>query len=263
MRHHELRSKNFFAYPAVDSNGGIYVTGSGQGDFPLLHPIPSQVQQNTYYTFFVAKVSPTNVPQFSLSPRVSPVLALRNVSSVPLTISAITHSTNFTQGGTCGSTLAPGTGCTLILEGSADNTTTGTVTIASNAYTQPQEFTIYKSPTGDSVGSILTIFPTYVQFPTQLIGTKSAVNRVVIQNLGLQAAAINSISMIQPSVFTQTNNCPALLNPASSCTISIRYHAATVQDSAQLAIIHDPYQTRDTVFLSGFGSCSANACVAT
>lgn len=244
---------------AVDSKGGIYVAGAGQGDFPLLHPIPSQVIQNTYYTLFVAKVSPKSVPQFSLSPRVSPVLALRNVSSVPLTISAITPSTNFTQGGTCGSTLAPGTGCTLILEGAADNKNTGTVTITSNAYSQPQEFTIYKSPTGDSVGSIFSIFPTYVQFPTQLIGTKSAVKRVVIQNFGLQAAAINSITMIQPSVFTQTNNCPALLNPASSCTISITYHAATVQDSAQLAIIHDPSQTRDTVFLSGFGSGSAIA----
>ncbi len=244
---------------AVDSKGGIYVAGAGQGDFPILHPIPSQVKQNTYYTLFVAKISPKSVPQFSLSPRVSPVLALRNVSSVPLTISAITHSSNFTQGGTCGSSLAPGTGCTLILEGAADNKTSGTVTITSNAYIKPQQFAISKSRTGDNVGSIVTIFPIYVQFPSQLIGTTSAAQQIVIENSGLLPAAINSIQMIQPSVFNETNNCPAMLNAASSCTISVTYTATTAQDSAQLAIVTDPSQTRYTAFLSGSGSTSAIA----
>jgi hypothetical protein len=242
---------------AVDGKGAIYVAGAGQGDFPLLHPIPSQVIQKTYYTLFLSKISPQSTPQFSLSPRVSPVLALRNVSSVPLTISAITHSSNFTEGGNCGATLAAGMGCTLILEGADDKKTSGTVTITSNAYTKPQTFTISKSATGDSVGSILTIFPIYVQFPAQLIGTTSTAQQVVIQNSGLSAAAINSITMIQPSVFNETNNCPALLNPASSCTIAVTYSAATSQDSAQLAIVTDPNQTRYTAFLSGFGSTSS------
>jgi hypothetical protein len=244
---------------AVDSKGGIYIAGAGQGDFPLLHPIPSQIIQNTYYTFFVSKISPQRYPQFSLSPRVSPVLALRNVSSVPLTISAITHSSNFTEGGNCGASLAPGTGCTLILEGAPDKKTSGTVTITSNAYPKPQTFVISKSPTGDSVGSIITIFPTYLQFPSQLIGTISGVQEIVIQNSGLLPAAINSILMIQPSAFTETNNCPALLNPVSLCTIWVTYSATTAQDSAQLAIVTDPNQTRYTAFLSGVGSTSAIA----
>ena len=246
---------------ALDGKGGIYIAGAGQGDFPLLHPIPSQIIQNTYNTLFVSKVVLKNAPQFSLSPRVSPVLALRNVSSLPLAISAITHSSNFTEGGTCGSslTLAPGTGCTLILEGAADKKTSGSVTITSNAYAKPQQLVISKSPTGDSVGSILTIFPTYMQFPSQLIGTTSAAQRIVIENSGLLPAAINGIQMIQPSAFTETNDCPAMLNAASSCTISVRYTAATVQDSAQLAIVTDPNQTRYTAFLSGVGSTSAIA----
>jgi hypothetical protein len=242
---------------AVDSEGGIYVAGGGQGDFPLVDPIPSQVLQSTYYTLFVAKVSPNKRPQLSLSPRVSPLLTLRNVSSVPVTISSIVPSPNFTMGGNCGSRLAPGGACNLILEGAADNKTSGIVTITSNAYSEPRQFTIFKSPTGDTVGPIVSIFPTYVQFASQLIGTTSAAQRVVIENLGLQPAAINSISIIQPSAFHQTNDCPALLNPAASCTISITYNAATVQDSAQLAIVHDQYQT--TVFLSGDGSGSAIA----
>jgi hypothetical protein len=242
---------------AVDSKGGIYVAGAGQGDFPLLHPIPSQILQSTYYTAFLAKISPANVPQFSLSPRVSPILALRNVSSVPLTISSIIPSVNFTKEGDCETTLAPGTGCTLILVGKADNKTSGMVTIASNASTSPQSFVIYKSPTGDSVGASLSIYPQFVQFPPQLIGSTSAPQKVLITNAGPLPAAIDSIFLIQPAAFTEINDCLGLLEPFSYCTVTVTYNAATANDSAQLGILHDPNQTQDTVFLSGFGSNSA------
>ena len=242
----------------VDSKGGIYIAGAGQGDFPILHPIPSQTIQTTGYTLFVAKISPGKSPQFSLSPRASPMLALRNVSSVPLTISSIVPSSNFTMGGNCGTSLAPGGGCNLILIGADDKKTSGTVTITSNASTTPQKFTISKSPGGDSLGVFVSIFPSVVQFPPQFIGTTSAAQRIVVKNLGLPAA-INSISIIQPAAFTETNNCPALLNTAASCTISVTYSAATVQDRAQLAIVHDPNQIQDVVYLSGPGSASAIA----
>jgi hypothetical protein len=242
---------------AIDGKGGIYIAGAGQGDFPLLNPIPSQVIQNTNYTIFLAKISTGSYPQLSLSPRVSPILALRNVSTVPLTIDAIAPSSNFTMGGNCGTSLPPGTGCTLILEGAADNKTSGTVVITSNAYPKPQKFVISKSPSGDSVGSILSIYPISVQFPSQLIGTTSAAQEIVIQNQGLQSAAIDSIRMIKPAAFVETNNCPALLLPFASCSITLKYKAATGQDSAQLAILADPYQTRYTVFLYGYGSTSA------
>jgi hypothetical protein len=201
---------------AVDGNGAIYVTGIGGGDFPLVSPIPSQIVQNINYAIFLSKIAPGKAPQFSLSPRVSPILALRNVSTSSLTLSSITTSSNFTKGGNCGATLAPGTGCILILEGANDHTTSGTVTITSNAHSTPHTFVIAKPPTGNSVGSIVEIYPLYVPFPIQLIGTTSSAQRIVIQNQGMQPAAINSIEMIQPSAFTETNNCPALLDPFAS-----------------------------------------------
>jgi hypothetical protein len=242
---------------AVDSKGSVYAAGAGQGDFPLVSPIPSQIFQNTYYTGFLAKVSASKGPQFSLSPRVSPILTLRNVSSSPLTINSITTSSNFTHGGNCGATLAPGSGCTLVLLGAADHKTSGTVTISSNAALKPQTFTIKKSGNGDSVGAIVNINPIGIQFPAQLIGTTSSSQQIVIENQGMQAAAINSIAMIEPSAFTETNNCPALLNPFTSCQITVTYTAATAGDSAQIAIIADPNQTRYTAFLGGYGSNSA------
>jgi hypothetical protein len=241
---------------ALDGKGDIYVAGAGGGDFPILHPLPSQVQQITYDTFFVAKISPNNTPQFSLSPRVSPILALRNVSSVPLMISSITPSPNFTKGGNCETTLAPGTGCTLLLLGAADKKTAGAVTITSNASTAPQEFVIYKSPTGDSLGSNLIFSPAYIQFPSQLIGTISPGQQIVLVNMGLPAA-INSISAGPSSAFHETNNCPTLLPSFSSCTITVTYKAVTGQDSGYVGIVADPNQTNYSVTLNGFGSTSA------
>ena len=241
---------------AVDPSGGIYMAGLGQADFPLLHPIPSQTYQSTYYTIFVAKILPSNTPQFSLSPRVSPVLTLRNVSSVPLAITSIVPSANFTMQGNCGSSIVPGGACNLILLGANDKKTQGSVTITSNAYAKPQTFQIRKSPTGDNLGSSLAISPMYVEFPPQLIGTSSAAEQIVIQNQGLPAA-INNISINQPSPFTETNNCPALLGTGASCTISVIYTAATAQDSAGLAIITDQGQTN--IGLNGLGSSSAIA----
>jgi hypothetical protein len=153
--------------------------------------------------------------------------------------------------------LAPGTNCSLVLEGADDKKTSGTVTITTNAYATPQKFVIWKSPTGDNVGPTVMIFPQNLQFPPQLMGTKSSPQTFTVRNTGLQPAAINSIFMIPPSAFKETNNCPALLQPATSCTVSVTYTPASVQDEAQLGILHDPNQTRDTVFLMGLGNTSS------
>jgi hypothetical protein len=243
---------------AVDSRENIYVSGSGQGDFPLLDPIPSQIIQSTNYTFFVAKISPEDKPQLSLSPRTSPILALRNVSTVPLAISSIVPSPNFTMGGDCGSSLAAGAGCTLILEGVDDNKKSGTVTITSNATTRPEKFIIAKNPAGDTVGALISVFPAYLQFPAQLIGTASPAQQVVIQNTGLQAGSVSGIAINPPAPFAETNNCPALLNPGASCAISITYTAANAQDFGTLSIATNT-TTETTVYLSGLGSSSALA----
>lgn len=220
---------------AVDGNGGIYIAGEGQGDFPLLNPIPSQVVQKTNYTIFASKISGKQQPQISLSPRVSPILALRNVSSSPLVINSIVPSSNFTMGGNCGSTLAAGAGCTLILEGAKDGKTTGTVTLSTSAHGSPQSFVIAKSASGDAdVGPLVTGFPTLLWFGPEYIGSTSAAQTVTLQNTGTKAASITGIDIGQP--FSQTNDCPAVLNPSTSCTISVTYQAATTYDYNSLSI---------------------------
>ena len=139
------------------------------------------------------------------------------------------------MGGNCGSSLAPGTQCTLILEGANDHKTTGTVTITTNASSKPETFQITKSLNGDgNVGPLVSAFPISLQFSSQLIGSTSPVQKITLQNAGTGSAQIAGITLGQP--FNQTNNCPSVLNPSSSCTISVTYTAATTNDYSTLSI---------------------------
>jgi len=238
---------------AAGTEGKMFLTGTaGAFDFPILNPIPGQVCCSN--SIFIAKILSGKGPQLSLSPRYSPLLTLRNVSSTTLDIQSIIASKNFTKGGDCGTVLAPGTGCTLILEGADDNKTSGTVTITSNDRAGTQKFIIAKSPTGDNVGPVVRSTPAALTFAPQLIGTKSKVQHVTLTNVGLQPSQIATIST--SGDFSQTNNCPTTLNPHSSCSISVTYSPTSPgPSSAQLTISHDENQY--TVELQGTGSQSA------
>jgi hypothetical protein len=242
---------------ALDLKGGIYIAGEGQADFPLLNPISSQILQTTSYTIFASKISPTQAPQFSLAPRVSPIFALRNVSSSPLTIDSIVPSSNFTKGGNCGTSLAPGTGCTLILEGADDHRSTGTVTITTNASQKPETFGLSKSPNGDpNVGPLISASPATLLFGSQYIGSTSPSQTITLQNAGTEAATISGFTLGQP--FNQTNDCPTTLNPSSFCTISVSYTPATSNDFNTLSIgINQGIPI--TIFVSGYGVSSSIA----
>jgi len=240
---------------AVDKKGEISVAGLGQGDFPLVKPIPSEKVQSTYNTFFIAKISPKNVGQISLSPLMSPVLQLRNVSSVPLTIDSIVASKNFTPGGNCETTMAAGSGCTLILQGKNDNKKTGSVTITSDAVKKTERFVIAKNPKGDTVGAVIGVYPQYLFFPEQMIGTSGSPQTVTVANAGLQAAPITDIQIGPAGAFSQTNDCPAQLEPATTCTISVTYTAIGQGDYADLSVEVGGYSY--TIYANGNGSASA------
>jgi hypothetical protein len=247
---------------AVDddqNDHSVYVTGIGQGDFPIVAPLPQKPSQSCCYSFFIAKINAdtdeSDQPQISLSPLTSPVLSLRNPSSTPLHISGITTSSNFTKGGDCGARIDPGSGCTLILEGTADQKTHGTVTISSDASAHPQTFDITKSPWGNTVGSVVTVTPQQLDFPAQFTGTPSAWQQVVITNVGLTPSSIDFVAVVAGE-YTQTNDCPTMLHPPSFCTIKVQFRPANSSSGGgQLAVVVD--QNRSTVYLNGSASSSA------
>lgn len=257
---------------ALDKQGNAYVTGStGVGndtpvDFPIVNPAPGTQGAAQFYTpsaVFVAKISPAAAgPEISLAPWYVSVLKLRNVGGSTLTISSITTSNNMTlEGGTCGSTLPAGGGCTLIVYPvSPQQSTSGTLTIASNAPGSPQTFTINNSTIGTNQ---VFVSANYLEFSAHLVGTVSATQNVTLTNLYFpNPVGISNVFIPPPDPtegiandFTQTNNCPASLAPGASCTITLQYQPVAgpdQADSGQLQIVTDT--PPHTIFLAGVRS---------
>ena len=242
---------------AADPNGNVYLTGMRAGDFPVVNPIPSQVRATSCcYGIFVSKISPANTPRISVSPRTLPVVALRNVSSAPLAINGITASNNYVVGGDCGSSLASGSACTLVLRPGPDNKPSTTLAVNSNAATNPQNFALNQSTGGLGPIPTFTINPSTLGFPAQFIGTTSGAQQVTLRNAGLEPVTLSSIGT--SGDFRHTHNCSAVMPPASFCTVTVTYTPTSSGGLfGSLSIVHNGFQ--DDIFLRGSGSTSAIA----
>ncbi len=265
---------------AADNSGNAYVAGSLGGgnnvpiDFPVVNPV-TPPQAFTQFAFpgaiFAAKMSPGTGPALSLSPWFVPIMELRNVSSSPLTINSINASSTLTlEGGTCGSSLAPGGGCTLIVyPENPQAPANGTLTISTNAVPASQTFNIQAFPPSQAYSPVgITPFfvsPEYLEFPVQLVGSTSAAQTVTITNLDYPTAvAIKTIQIYSSNTVesssgdvSQTNNCPASLAAGASCTINLQFQptaGADGPDSSQLQITTGNSPSDYTVSLTGLRS---------
>jgi hypothetical protein len=223
---------------AVDADGNIYVAGApsigGNINIPsasLLDPISVGTGSNysdqmklgantsfINYSTFVAKISPANEPQISLSYQ-GPVLELRNVGSADLLISSIQLSGGFTNANsTCGSTVAAGTACFLTPSDATGKTANGTITINSDASPASQSFTPLPLRAGNPINSSIFIDTSQMNFPPQQNGGVSAARPLRIWNTGLASTTIQSI--LPFGYFQQTNDCSTLA-PQTFCTVQV------------------------------------------
>jgi hypothetical protein len=74
-------------------------------------------------------------------------------------------------------------------------------------------------------GPAVSLSPTSLTFPTQVVATTSAPRDVVLANVGVSALTISSIKITgtNKSDFAQTNTCAASIPPGGSCTISVTF----------------------------------------
>jgi len=108
------------------------------------------------------------------------------------------------------------------------------------------------SATPTAVAAV-TLSPSSLNFPNQIVGTTSAAQNVTLTNTGSLAVAISSIS--SSTEFPQTNNCPSSLTPAASCAISVSFNPAkNGSRSGTLTVTDNAARSPQTVALKGMGA---------
>jgi hypothetical protein len=148
---------------------------------------------------------------------------LSNTGNVALSISSIAitgaDSGDFIQSNLCPSSLPAGLGCTISVQfvPTTTGTRTGALTVTDNAANSPQSVSL----TGVGVSPAVTLSPSSLLFPTQVVFTNSKTQTVTLNNTGLGSLFITDVAVSGP--FTQTNNCGATVSPGSACTFTVTF----------------------------------------
>ena len=239
---------------ALDSAGNVYIAGAPSintnGSLGgILDPInvgtgtsytdQTKLGDNTTYvgySTFIAKISPANKPQISLSypPQLyaglpagqglyGTLLILRNAGSADLHISSIQTGGGLKKANsTCGSTVAAGSICFLTPSDANGGKAYGSITINSDAEPASQTYALPDPGilTGKLIGSGPVADTNKLAFPPQQFNTVSAPRSFRIWNSGTEATSVQSVST--NSGLQQTNDCGALA-PQAFCTIQVTW----------------------------------------
>jgi hypothetical protein len=178
-------------------------------------------------------------------------ITLTNTGLSSLFVGSIGLSGEFSETHNCQplNGLSPGESCVISVRFSptAGGLRSGQLTIVSNSGS-----TNTVNLSGNGTGA-LTLSTVPVIFSDQRIGTTSADTNLNLSNTGSVGMTVSGIVMFGD--FSSSNDCPAMLGPGSSCTISIRF-SPTTRGPLTGGMIVNALNTPQTVLLSGRGLAS-------
>jgi hypothetical protein len=103
---------------------------------------------------------------------------------------------------------------------------------------------------GTGTGPAISVTPTSLSFPSQVVGTSSSARSVTVKSMGTGPLQVSSVTATAP--FSQTNNCNGSLSPGTSCTIQVTF-SPTIAGAASGSLTIGGNAGTQTVNLSGNG----------
>jgi N-acetylneuraminic acid mutarotase len=184
----------------------------------------------------------------------SQTITVTNASSHAAKFKSIASSGDFSQSNSCPTTLNPGQNCTISVTftPTVAGTRSGAVTLKDN---DPGSPTQAIALSGIGATNAITPLPGALSFPGVIPGTTSAPMSITLYNDGATAVNLTAIG-ISPAngTFTQTNNCPATLNPNTTCVIQVVFAPPdTGNFSATLSVTDGDASSPQTASLAGVG----------
>ena len=179
-------------------------------------------------------------------------ITLSNIGNAALAITSITTGAYYSQTNNCGSSVAVGTSCTIMVtfKPTKINTVNGAVTVTDNAPGSPQTVPL----TG--IGTFVTLVPTSLSFGTVTVGQKSPPQTTTFTNTAKFTLTIKSLTITgaNSTDFTESNTCGTSVGPGKNCTIMVTFQpTATGARTADVSISDGGGGSPQLVALSGFG----------
>lgn len=248
---------------ALDSEGNIYLSGyTTSEDFPTTETA-FQTGASGGLDSFVAKIGPASAPSVSLSPfslqygtqaigttsQPSNVV-MRNMGSSPLTISGISNPTDFSVTNTCGTNLPAAGTCTFSIAFSPTifGQLNEAIVIQDDAAGSPHTINL----AGHGAAASAQLNPASLDFGNLALGQSSSAQAITLTNSGNISLNLTNIQI--GAGFSQTNNCPAQLLPASSCQFKVIFTPSTPgTNSASLILSDSAPDSPQSVSLTGVG----------
>lgn len=179
---------------------------------------------------------------------------------VALSNIAVSTSAEFTrQGGTCGSTLAANSACTVdvLFQPTQAGQRSGTLSLVHSGI--PDGVSVGLSGTATAVAvPTLTLNATSLDFGTQTLNQSSASRSVTASNSGTAALSFSSLAVSGAAAadYTTAGTCSTTvaLQPAQSCTVELTFRPSAVGSrAATLQLASNASNGTGSVALSGTG----------
>ncbi len=181
---------------------------------------------------------------------------LSNTGSVPLNISSIATTGDYTETNNCNASLGKGASCNINVSftPTATGTRSGTLSVTDNASGSPQTVAL----SGSGIAPAAALSPASLTFAGQLVGTTSSAQSVTLSNTG--SAPLNISHIATSGDYTQNTNCGGSLGAGASCNINVSFKpTATGTRTGTLSVTDNASGSPQTVTLSGSGIAPAAA----
>lgn len=169
------------------------------------------------------------------------------------------------SGGSCGTTVATGTSCTVLVvfTPSAGGARSGSVTLSHTNTLTPIPIALSGTGGGAAAAPVAAIAPGSVTLAATAIGATSAAQNVTVSNTGTATLTLASITLGNAADFVVAGGtCSAggSVPAGSSCTVSVAFRpsaGAVGARSGTLTIAHDAAGSPGVVGLSGNATAAA------
>ncbi len=213
----------------------------------------SQMVQGAILSLSTTKLSFGN--QTLGIPSTAQAVTLTNSGNVSLTIKSLSISGkdlgDFSQTNNCGSSVAAGATCTILVVFSP--IATGVRTAAVNMTDSGTQKSSTVALSGTGVLPTVSLLPASLTFPTQVVFTTSKTKTITLKNSGLGILTISAITL--SGQFAQTNTCGSTLSPTASCTFNVAFKPTTEGTvTGSISLTDNAANSPQTVSLKGTGT---------